>query len=402
MAGFFRSQGLGEGARVAIILENSFEYVACYYGALAEAVWPWGYTHRRDGEKSARCWPSVTRALWYHERHPDFDRWLSERAPGLVMATRQGQAQGVFSLVSALEGERVDPCEVERETLAAIVYTSGTTTRPKGVLLSHGNLSSNASSIVSYLQLTAADRVLNVLPFTHAYRASILTTHLATGASLVLENQLVFPRQVLARIAEEQITGVPGVPSTFETLLRSGLGDFDLSSVRYFTQAGGAMSPQHSPTAQDSSVGQLLRDVRSDRGYRSTDVSSAGMSLEQARLGRVTVPDVEIEIRNERDEPLLSGETGQVCARGPNVMRGYHRDEHATASVLREWVASHWRFRLSRSRWLPVYCRENLRHHQERRPPHQPCRNRERDRGAATSLGGRGGRNARRRAGPGD
>src|SRR3546814_2281601 len=125
--------------------------------------------------------------------------------------------------------------------LAAILYTAGTTGAPKGGALSHRNLAANAAAIIDYLQLDADDSTVSVLPFHYAYGASVLHTHLAVGARVVLEDNLVFPHLVAEALARERVTGFPGVPSTFALLLDRGrLDQYDLSSLRYPTQAGGA------------------------------------------------------------------------------------------------------------------------------------------------------------------
>src|SRR5690606_26544898 len=141
--------------------------------------------------------------------------------------------------VSAIGAELLSPGQ-----LAAIHYTSGTTGRPKGVMLSHGNLVSNTLAIVQYLALGPADRGLNVLPFQYAYGNSILHSHLAAGACLVLEDGLVYPHRVLATMEAERVTGFFGVPATYALLLqRTRPQNYRLDALRYLTQAGGPMPP---------------------------------------------------------------------------------------------------------------------------------------------------------------
>jgi long-subunit acyl-CoA synthetase (AMP-forming) len=96
-----------------------------------------------------------------------------------------------------------------RGDLALLLYTSGTTGEPKGVMLTHRNLTANAESIVEYLRLSDSEKVMVVLPFHYSYGNSLLTTHLMVGGTLVLENRFVFPNLVLDKIREEQVTGSP-------------------------------------------------------------------------------------------------------------------------------------------------------------------------------------------------
>ena len=127
--------------------------------------------------------------------------------------------------------------------MAMLLYTSGTTGRPKGVMLSHGNLVANNVAIQAYLQLVPEDVGLTVMPFHFSYGNSVLHTHLAAGATLLLEDNLAYPLKVVQRFEREKVTGFSGVPSTFAILMsRCRLEEFDLGSMRYLTQAGGAMT----------------------------------------------------------------------------------------------------------------------------------------------------------------
>src|SRR5690606_6368645 len=121
---------------------------------------------------------------------------------------------------------------VEPETPATILYTSGTTGSPKGVLLSHRNLVSNVLTVVAYLRLTPADRVLHALPFYYSYGNSVLHTHLAAGATVIIEPGFAYPHRILERMAAEGATGFSGVPATYALLLsRTRLDRYPLASL---------------------------------------------------------------------------------------------------------------------------------------------------------------------------
>ena len=109
--------------------------------------------------------------------------------------------------------------------LESIVFTSGSTGVPKGVMLSHLNTVSNMTSICQYLQLSASDRIMAVLPFSYIYGKSLLLTHVLVGGSVVIDNRFTYPNVVLQSMLETEVTGFAGVPSTFTILLnRSSLG----------------------------------------------------------------------------------------------------------------------------------------------------------------------------------
>jgi acyl-CoA synthetase (AMP-forming)/AMP-acid ligase II len=225
--------------------------------------------------------------------------------------------------------------------LAAIMYTSGTTGAPKGVALGHGNFAANTDAILDYLQLGPADRMVSVLPFHYAYGASLLHTHIAAVASLVLEPNLVFPHAVVDTIERSCATGFSGVPSTFALLLDRGvLQGRRLDSLRYVTQAGGAMSP-----AQAERLRRALPSARLFVMYGQTEATARLTYLPpehlDARPGSVgrALRGVEIEIRGEEGRVLAPGHDGEVWVRGGNVMAGYWNDPVATAAVLRDgWL----------------------------------------------------------------
>jgi acyl-CoA synthetase (AMP-forming)/AMP-acid ligase II len=226
---------------------------------------------------------------------------------------------------------RCDP-----EQAAAIIYTSGTTGAPKGVTLSHRNFGANVVSILDYLQLSDADRIVNVLPFYYSYGNSVLHTHLAAGGCVILENSLAYPHAVLQRMVDERATGFSGVPSTFALLLnRVKLEHYDLSALRYLTQAGGPMSPAHIRRLR-----QVLPHAKLFVMYGQTEATARITYLPpeklDAKLGSVgiAIPGVEVQIRDECDREVAPDEAGEICVRGANVMQGYWNDPRESARVL--------------------------------------------------------------------
>jgi acyl-CoA synthetase (AMP-forming)/AMP-acid ligase II len=207
-------------------------------------------------------------------------------------------------------------------------------------MLSHGNLVANNLAIQAYLQLVPEDVGLTVMPFHFSYGNSVLHTHLAAGATLLLEDNLAYPLKVVQRFEREKVTGFSGVPSTFAILMsRCRLEEFDLGSMRYLTQAGGAMT-----RAAIQRMRELVPSARFWVMYGQTEATARLTYLRpehlDGRLGSVGIPldGIEIEIRNERGDVLPCGQTGELCARGPNIMLGYWRDEEAT----REAVVDGW------------------------------------------------------------
>ena len=227
-------------------------------------------------------------------------------------------------------------CSIDLD-LETIVFTSGSTGVPKGVMLSHLNTVSNMTSICRYLQLGAADRVMAVLPFSYIYGKSLLLTHLQVGGSVVIDNRFTYPDVVLKNMVETEVTGFAGVPSTFTLLLnRSSLRKMRFPALRYITQAGGAMAP-----AVQQKVAEAFAPAQLYIMYGATEAAPRLSYLDPAVLPRKwgsigkAVPNVELLIVDGEGQEVAQGETGEIAARGSNIKQGYWKSPEGTASVLK-------------------------------------------------------------------
>ena len=131
----------------------------------------------------------------------------------------------------------------DENRLAEILFTSGSTGVPKGVMLTHLNLRANTESILSYLKLTSNDSMLLVLPLYYCYGLSVLHTHLKVGASIFLNNNFILLGSVINNLIKYKSTGFAGVPSHFQMLLRKSqtFKNTEFPNLRYVTQAGGKL-----------------------------------------------------------------------------------------------------------------------------------------------------------------
>ncbi|MEJ2425396.1 MAG: class I adenylate-forming enzyme family protein [Candidatus Thiodiazotropha sp.] len=347
VAGYLHDHGLRKGDRVVLLLANSVNYAAVFYGVWAAG----GVTVALNTQSKARNilnWVkhSGSRWLFVDARHPERAAVAAQLDADTRIVALNDQAvsddeaasrwQTLCNGATDLPNVTVDP-----EDLASIIYTSGTTGHPKGVTLSHANLSANVSSIQQYLSLTSQDSILNVLPFYYSYGNSVLHTHLAVGGSLILENNLLYPHRIVERMANERVSGFSGVPSTFALLLgRVNLEEYDLSGLRYLTQAGGAMAP-----ALTDKLVAALPDTRIFIMYGQTEASARLAYLPPEKLIEkrgsigIAIPDTVIEVRNAQGRVAQAGETGEICASGHNIMQGYWGDPEKTREVLKDgWL----------------------------------------------------------------
>jgi len=342
IAASLRSGGLEPGDRAALILPNGPEFVAAYYGALmAGAVVVPLSSGAKAGEIGvwlADCTPSW---VLMHRSDPEVVRVVEtlQCAPQIVFADQD------WSAVYGCQISNPQDCDprikAQSDTPACILYTSGTTGHPKGVVLTHGNLAENAASIVECLRLTHEDSIVNVLPFCYSYGSSVLHSHLRAGGRIVIEPNFVYPHEVVKTLSTQRTSGFAGVPSTFALLMsRVNLRDYDLSSLRYVTQAGGAMSP-----ALTRRLCNALPFTEVIIMYGQTEATARLTFLPARRLADklgsvgVAIPGVKIQIRDEFGGPVPTNQAGEVWAHGPGTMAGYWRDEVATAAVKQDgWL----------------------------------------------------------------
>jgi len=342
---FLAEEGIKRSERVALLLRNSPEYIAVYYGILAAG----GVVVALNTQAKARDitnWIRHAEAKWLFSDHdhPELVQISRVAKDVKIIAVGTGRelSQGYISWEKVLEARSASPAaSLVANDLASIIYTSGTTGEPKGVTLTHGNFSSNIDAILEYLKLAPGDSIVNVLPFYYSYGNSVLHTHLSSGGLLILENNLVYPHKVVQRIADEKATGFSGVPSTFALLLsRVNLSEYDLSNLRYITQAGGPMAP--------SLAEQLLRELPDTRlfvMYGQTEATARLSYLPPEKMPEakgsvgVPIPGVTIQIRDRAGKLVSKGVTGEIYARGKNIMQGYWRDPAKTAEVLTDgWL----------------------------------------------------------------
>jgi len=334
------------GDRVALLLRNSPQFAAAFYGVLraGAAAVPLNVQERASvlARQVEHCGARVVLADAAHVEFAALREALEGKGVSLLPLELVDAANGceVFCASLGAPANRAAP-ELSADSLACIIYTSGTTGRPKGVMLSHGNLASNARIIASYLEITPGDKVMCPLPFHFSYGMSVLNSNLTSGAQLALEDNLAFPQVLVKRLQDEGITGLAGVPATFALLLgRTQLAAVDLSRLRYVTQAGGAM-----PRPQIQALRAALPQARLFIMYGQTEATARLSFLPpdelDEKLGSVglPLPGVDIEIRDPSGRVVPDDAVGELCARGPNVMMGYWDDAALTAQVVRDgWL----------------------------------------------------------------
>jgi len=252
--------------------------------------------------------------------------------PLVVLDGPDGPEEQVVAWRGPAEGPPPGPSEAEG--VAVCLYTSGTTGRPKGALLSHGNVLANLESCREVLTVDETDVFLTVLPLFHAFGATVMFLYpLMMGAQVVLEPRFV-PDQILRSAAETRATFFSGVPSMYAVLGAAPRLAGDLSSLR-ICLSGGAPLPVPVLEAFEGRYGVPICE-----GYGPTEcapVLTVNPPAGTRKVGTVgpPIPGVELRVVNEEDVPLPAGQVGEIVARGGNVMRGYLNRPEETARALR-------------------------------------------------------------------
>lgn len=357
VASALRSLGVRRGDRVVLCLRNSIEAVASIFGILkAGAVFVFvNATTKREklhfilgnsgataliGERRnataeiAKGWrprndaPGLPRLLGWMECgsavemdavcHPDTLKRIS------------------WSEVTALPGlEIADSGRTIDLDLACLIYTSGTTGEPKGVMSPHACMVFASGSIIEYLGMHSEDIIYNVLPLSFDYGLYQLLMTFRVGGTLILENSFAYPAAVLKTLAQERVTGFPGVPTLFEILLRMDWGSVDLSALRFLTNTAAAL-----PASRVLELQERFPRARVFSMYGLTETKRT-LYLPPEKLREkpgsvgIPIPGTEAWVEDESGRRLGPWEVGELVVRGRHVMLGYWQCPDASAKRFR-------------------------------------------------------------------
>jgi acyl-CoA synthetase (AMP-forming)/AMP-acid ligase II len=220
--------------------------------------------------------------------------------------------------------------------LAAIIFTTGTTGSPKGVMMTESALLANALAVAGYLDLSPRDRSLVFLPLRYAYALSQVFSTLVAGGCLVLLRDLRYPMVALAAIAEHRVTGFGGVPITLTLLCRQlASSGASSDSLRYILSAGGCLTPALAQRVQRRfpSAALINNYGCTEIGPRATAVNYADYPDKIGSIGR-PIPGVCVRVMRPDSSEAGVGETGEIVLSGPSLMKGYYRDPQATSAKI--------------------------------------------------------------------
>ncbi|GGF15846.1 long-chain-fatty-acid--CoA ligase [Halobacillus andaensis] len=229
--------------------------------------------------------------------------------------------------------------ELEQEDVAVILYTSGTTGKPKGAMLTHKNLYSNAVDVAEYLQISSSDRVIATLPMFHVFCLTVALNAPIMNGGTVLIVPKFSPPEVFEAAEKYKATVFAGVPTMYNYLLQTGKDQVHTFENMRICISGGSSLPV-----------ALLNDfekhfkVRVSEGYGLSEASPVTTfnPLDRPRKpGSIgtNIKNVENKVVDELGEEVPDGEVGELIVRGPNVMKGYYKLPEETAVTIRDgWL----------------------------------------------------------------
>jgi acyl-CoA ligase (AMP-forming) (exosortase A-associated) len=233
---------------------------------------------------------------------------------------------------------------VRDSDIVAILYTSGSTGNPKGVMLSHRNLMIGAESVSLYLKNTHKDKILAVLPFSFDYGLNQLFSAFYVGASLVLMDYL-FPQDILKAINKYQITGLAGVPSLWVQLTKldwdktcTNKKSLRYNSLRYISNSGGAL-----PLETLNKLREVLPNIKPylmyglTEAFRSTYVPPEELDNHKESIG-IAIPNAQVLVLRPDGSECNDNEPGELVHLGELIAQGYWDDPIKTAKTFRPYT----------------------------------------------------------------
>ena len=325
--------------RVCILSENRTEYVDAFWAAGKSGIIlvPLGTrsTARELQQILADCGP---RCLMYSARYEKLAKELQQLVPfeHSISLDAEDSAPKALSYAEAIGRVLPDPLptRVQPEDVFCLLYTSGTTGQPKGVMIPHRQIAWNAYNTVVSWQLRQSDRVQVYTPMYHAGGLTVFMTPLfAIGGSIVVHDGFN-AAEILQTLRDYECTILFGVPTIFKMLIDSPeFAAVDLSHVRWCASGGAPLPLQLLRAYQDRGV-----IFRQGYGLTEVGVNCFAMSDEDSgrRAGSIGKPMMftEAKLVDAQGSQVATNEVGELCLRGPHVCRGYWNNPAATAQVL--------------------------------------------------------------------
>ncbi|MFH1919173.1 MAG: AMP-binding protein [Planctomycetota bacterium] len=346
LANALQDMGVARGDRVVLFLPNSVELVVGIFGVLkAGAVFVVVNSTTKSDKLAGLIDNCRATVLVASDRQAKLAAELIDRSDslkaGVLAGRKSSQAASPHELLSSFEQIMSDypdtrpNCKCVDRDLACLIYTSGSSGDPKGVMSTHANVVFVATSVTTYLENVPEDIVICALPLSFDYGLYQLLMTFMFGGTLVLERSFVYLAQFLKVMADERVTGFPGVPTMFAILLQMDLQPYDLSALRYVTNTAAALPPSHIQRLREKLPQATVYSMYGlTETKRTLYLPPDQLDTRPGSVG-IAIPGTEVWLVDENDQRLGPGEVGELVIRGGHVMRGYWEAPEATAERYR-------------------------------------------------------------------
>ncbi|MFG6149508.1 fatty acid--CoA ligase family protein [Halobacillus sp. B23F22_1] len=342
--------GYGKGDHIGLVSGNSPLFMIALYGSLraGATVIPINPTYTVDemsyilsnGDVKGIVTMDVLMDKFEHmDAHLAVqDYFVADTGAESRESSLKGKMKSFTKYVSEGDVDFIAP-DLEEEDVAVILYTSGTTGKPKGAMLTHKNLYSNAVDVAEYLQISSSDRVIATLPMFHVFCLTVALNAPIMNGGTVLIIPKFSPPEVFEAAKKYKATVFAGVPTMYNYLLQTGKDQVHTFENMRISISGGSSLPV-----------SLLNDfekhfkVRVSEGYGLSEASPVTTfnPLDRPRKpGSIgtNIKNVENKVVDELGGEVPDGEVGELIVRGPNVMKGYYKLPEETAVTIRDgWL----------------------------------------------------------------
>ncbi|MFB6467442.1 class I adenylate-forming enzyme family protein [Cytobacillus sp. Hz8] len=344
LANSLRKKGIGKGDKVILFMPNTSEFIMTYFAVLRiEAIIVPINAKLTESELSYIIKHSDAKAIFIHD-------WLFEQAKGLtenanLLFVKTGERKPFWEsyedlVASGSEEEIV--CQLKEDDEATILYTSGTTGKPKGVLFTYRNILTSAIMMAVEMSMKPESRMLHLMPLSHSAPLHLfLVAGTYVGATHIIAPTFT-PELLLQLIHEEKATHFFGAPVAYLlTAKQPNLQDFDLSSMNYWVYGGAPLGQKEVRFVKESFKTDRLFCV-----YGLTEAGPSGTILlpeehntKAGSIGKRAALGTEIAIFNNQGEKVEPNIVGEIVLKGEAVMKGYYKDDEKTRESLKDgWL----------------------------------------------------------------
>ncbi|MBD3110450.1 long-chain-fatty-acid--CoA ligase [Bacillus sp. AGMB 02131] len=341
LAAYFQRQGLEQGDVIAVYLHNSDYFLKCYYACqLGGFVVLPVNTKLTASELDFIFIHSEAKALLYDVRFSDT---LSQLPSSLETFSCTLPIDEQFHSILNNDTSHFTQPVIDPKDTAVIFYTSGTTGKPKGVMLSGNNVKAVAEIWATAMDITSNDRMHIVAPLFHCAASHVFSIPVIYRGGTIVIEEIFSPELTMKTMETEDVTIFFGVPAMYNIMLNTGkMGELKLPSLRLFAYGAAPM-----PYELVKKLKALFPEVKLQNLYGQTENSPAATTLKDHyaldKIGSVgePLPMTEVQVVDEFGKPLPTGLVGEIAVKGPQVMKGYLKNEEETKRTIKDgWLYS--------------------------------------------------------------